>query len=134
MSDGLFVVIGADREGPRTSLRNRLRRLYAWLVPGPDFKHLNRLGARRSEVTVSDSRANRIGVAPPMLAGKIYLKSDNGLVAMHEAVYDAEELLQRLVADYPDLLAGDQMRPTAPRRWLLIEREAGIADTVGGLV
>ncbi len=68
-----------------------------------------------------------------MLAGKIYLRSDGGLVAMREAAYDAEDILRELVAHYPDLLAGDQMRPAAPRRWLLIQREAGIEDAVGGL-
>ncbi|HEY3545489.1 MAG TPA: hypothetical protein VGK17_05290, partial [Propionicimonas sp.] len=68
-----------------------------------------------------------------MLEGKIYLRSGERLVAMKEAAYDAEEVLQRLVADYPDLLAGDQMRPAAPRRWILVEREAGIEDSQGGL-
>lgn len=68
-----------------------------------------------------------------MLSGKIYLRSDEGLVTMQETKYDAEAILQALVADYPDLLAGDQMRPAAPRRWILVEREAGIEDSVGGL-
>ncbi len=68
-----------------------------------------------------------------MLAGKIYLRVGDRLVAMHETAYDAEDILQGLIADYPDLLAGDQMRPGAPRRWLLIQREAGIEDQVGGL-
>jgi hypothetical protein len=67
-----------------------------------------------------------------MPGGKIYLREDDGLVAMTEAPYDAEEILQGLLADYPDLLAGDQMRPSEPRRWLLISREAAIADTEGG--
>lgn len=68
-----------------------------------------------------------------MLTGKIYLRAGDHLVAMQESAYDAEDILQQLLADYPDLLAGDQMRPSAPRRWLLIEREAGIEDTAGGL-
>ena len=67
-----------------------------------------------------------------MASGKIYLREKDGLVAMAEARYDAEEVLQRLLAEYPDLLAGDQMRPSEPRRWLLITREAGIPDTEGG--
>src|ERR1035437_4117838 len=67
-----------------------------------------------------------------MAGGKIYLREKDGLVAMSEARYDAEDVLQRLLADYPDLLAGDQMRPTEPRRWLLITREAGIPGSEGG--
>lgn len=68
------------------------------------------------------------------LEGKIYLRAGSGgLVEMTEARYDAEEELQRLLAEYPDLLAGDQMDPAAPRRWLLIEREAPIEDTAGGM-
>jgi hypothetical protein len=67
-----------------------------------------------------------------MAGGKIYLREKDGLVPMTEARYDAEDVLQRLLADYPDLLAGDQMRPSEPRRWLLITREAGIPDTEGG--
>ena len=67
-----------------------------------------------------------------MPGGKIYLREEEGLVAMTEAPYNAEDILQRLLADYPDLLAGDQMRPDEPRRWLLITREAGIPDAEGG--
>jgi hypothetical protein len=67
-----------------------------------------------------------------MAGGKIYLREKVGLVPMTEARYDAEDVLQRLLADYPDLLAGDQMRPSEPRRWLLITREAGVPDAEGG--
>ena len=67
-----------------------------------------------------------------MAGGKIYLREKDGLVPMTEARYDAEDVLQGLLADYPDLLAGDQMRPSEPRRWLLITREAGIPDAEGG--
>ncbi len=67
-----------------------------------------------------------------MAGGKIYLREIDRLVAMAEAPYDAEHVLQELLAHYPDLLAGEQMRPREPRRWLLIGREAGIPDTDGG--
>ena len=57
--------------------------------------------------------------------GCIYLIQENGqLVEMNEAAYDSEDLLQQLLAKYPNLLAGDQMDRAAPRRWLLISREA----------
>ena len=75
---------------------------------------------------------NRMG-GGKLPGGKIYLRSDNGLIAMTEARYNAEEDLQLLLADYPDLLAGDQMRPGDPRRWLLVTREAGVPDADAGL-
>jgi hypothetical protein len=68
-----------------------------------------------------------------LASGKIYLRVGQRLVGMTESPYDAEEILQRLLADYPDLLAGDQVRPRSPRRWLLITREAGVPDVEEGL-
>ncbi len=57
----------------------------------------------------------------------IFLVHDNGsLVKMSEEPYENEGKLQELLASYPDLLAGDQMNDSEPRRWLLISREAGI--------
>ena len=35
-------------------------------------------------------------------------------------MYDSESLLQKLLADHPDLLAGDQINAEEPRRWLLV--------------
>jgi hypothetical protein len=56
--------------------------------------------------------------------GKIYLiHSDHQLLALEEQPYTNEDLLQTLLEDYPDLLAGDQIDPTTPRRWLLVTRE-----------
>lgn len=61
--------------------------------------------------------------------GGIFLIRENGdLLRMLEKSYDSEHLLQTLLEDYPDLLAGDQIDETIPRRWLLISREAGIPD------
>jgi hypothetical protein len=58
------------------------------------------------------------------VAGAIYvLKDGDQLVEMKEQAYDSEELLQALLAQYPDLMAGDQIDSSAPRRWLLIKRE-----------
>jgi hypothetical protein len=57
-------------------------------------------------------------------AGRIYLRDEVGLVAMSESAYDAEDVLQSLLADYPDLLAGG---PDATRRpaALAADREGG---------
>lgn len=65
--------------------------------------------------------------------GKIYLRTDDGgLLPLVESQYSAEVVLQELLASYPDLLAGDQMLPAAPRRWLLVTREASIPDSQQG--
>ena len=60
---------------------------------------------------------------------KIFLIDHNReLRALEMQPYDSEDLLQRLLSDYPDLLAGYQMNEADPRRWLLVAREMGIAD------
>ena len=46
-----------------------------------------------------------------------------------ETAYDSEAALQKLIADHPEVLAGERMTPDAPRRWLLISREMGIPDS-----
>lgn len=59
----------------------------------------------------------------------IYLIQDNGqLVEMTEKPFDSEDLLQKLLADYPSLLPGEQIDSVAPRRWLLISREMAVPD------
>jgi hypothetical protein len=60
--------------------------------------------------------------------GGVYLIQDSGqLVEMREEAYASEDLLQRLLADYPNLLAGDQISSDDPRRWVLVAREASVA-------
>lgn len=60
---------------------------------------------------------------------KIFLIGGNReLSPMVEQRYDSESILQELLADYPDLLAGEQIDPDNPRRWLLVAREMGVAD------
>lgn len=67
------------------------------------------------------------------MSGGIYLIHDDGrLVEMNEEGYNSEDLLQRLLAQHPDLLAGDQMDNLRPRRWLLISRETGVPSEEGG--
>lgn len=44
-----------------------------------------------------------------MSAGVYVMHPDGRLVEMREQPYDSEDLLQKLLADYPNLLAGDQM-------------------------
>lgn len=62
--------------------------------------------------------------------GGIYLLGDDeeGLTRITEQPYDSENLLQRFLADHPDLLAGEQIDEDDPRRWYLLLREAGVPD------
>nr|MBA2565059.1 hypothetical protein [Gemmatimonadota bacterium] len=63
---------------------------------------------------------------------KIYLIGDQQLQPMTETPYDTESLLQRFLAQYPDLLGGDQMNPDDPRRLILVKREMQVADREDG--
>ena len=61
------------------------------------------------------------------MTGRIYLLNDNSeLMPMDEAPYDSEDLLQEMLANHPDLLAGEQINSDDPRRWLLITREMAV--------
>lgn len=67
------------------------------------------------------------------MSGAIFLIQDDGqLVDMKEQAYDSEDLLQELLANYPDLLAGDQIDSAQPRKWLLISREVGLPSEQNG--
>ncbi|NCD16194.1 MAG: hypothetical protein EOL91_02575 [Actinobacteria bacterium] len=63
-----------------------------------------------------------------MTDGLFYLDNED-LVAMRVTQYDAEDVLQELIEKHPDLLAGGQMSPGDPRRWLLIKREQPLPDS-----
>jgi hypothetical protein len=64
--------------------------------------------------------------------GRIFLVAqDRGQwIPMVETPYTEEEILQRALAHYPDLLPGDQINPEEPRRWLLVQRELGIPGDI----
>jgi len=61
---------------------------------------------------------------------------DGDLKALTEKEYSHEGELQRLLERHPELLAGDQIDPVTPRRWLLVTRECHIptAEGAGGWV
>lgn len=54
------------------------------------------------------------------------IKDDDELVEMNEKQHEREIVFQKLLEDYPDLLAGDQIDRESPRRWLLVSREMGL--------
>lgn len=57
---------------------------------------------------------------------------DEEVVPMGEADFENEDTLQRLLAKCPDLLPGELITPSDPRRWLLVARELGIPIEEGG--
>lgn len=61
-----------------------------------------------------------------MSGGIFVIQSGGELVELKEQPYDSEDVLQELLGKYPNLLAGDQMDPVSPRRWLLVAREMGV--------
>ena len=62
----------------------------------------------------------------------VFVISGESLIELAETPYDTERLLQELIAKHPGLLAGNQISPESPRRWLLIKREHPIPDDTGG--
>lgn len=62
-----------------------------------------------------------------MKSAKIFLvEGERKLTPMTETNYVKEDDLQALLANYPDLLPGDQINLEDPRRWLLVAREVGV--------
>jgi hypothetical protein len=60
------------------------------------------------------------------VSGSIFLlRGEDDLVPMSEGPYDSEDVLQELLAKFPDLLAGDQLAGGEARRWVLVARVAG---------
>lgn len=60
----------------------------------------------------------------------VFLRDGRGLIAMRETEYEAESVLQELLADHPELVAGDAA-DDASRGWLLVRREAGVGVSEG---
>ncbi|MFK5634265.1 hypothetical protein [Ornithinimicrobium sp. LYQ103] len=60
--------------------------------------------------------------------GLFYIDGDDNLTTMVVTPHEAEDVLQALLSRHPDLLAGGQMDPHSPRRWLLVAREHGVPD------
>jgi hypothetical protein len=68
-----------------------------------------------------------ISKARIFLAGEV----DGKWIPMEETPYDQETTLQVAIAEYPDLLPGDQIDPDDPPRWLLVKREMGVPEDAG---
>jgi len=51
---------------------------------------------------------------------------------MEQTAHKTEENLQSLIEQFPELLAGEQINSSEPRKWLLISRESPIPSEDGG--
>ncbi|MDH3988137.1 MAG: hypothetical protein OEV34_03335 [Gammaproteobacteria bacterium] len=60
------------------------------------------------------------------------LTDDKKLQKVPNVEYETEDLLQALIAEYPELIVGEQINAEAPPKWLMVAREAGIPDSADG--
>jgi hypothetical protein len=67
-----------------------------------------------------------------MTSGIFVLDDKDALHPMKEEAFTSEDLFQGLLAQYPNLMPGEQIDPAMPRRWLLISRETAIASEENG--
>ena len=66
------------------------------------------------------------------MSERIYIPADDGaLEALEETPFSDEDEFQALIAEHPELLDGEQVRPGNARRWILVTREKGIAPSSG---
>jgi hypothetical protein len=62
------------------------------------------------------------------MSGKIFaLRDGEGLTELTQTPYENEDLFQSLIEKYPAILAGEQINPDNPRKWVLISREMGVS-------
>lgn len=67
------------------------------------------------------------------MSERIYrLDGDGQPQPLAETPFALEADIQRLVAAWPEVLAGEAMTPAAPRRWLLVGDEVPVPDGAGG--
>ena len=63
---------------------------------------------------------------------RIYTSAGDGkLEALEATPFPTGDELQALIAEHPELLDGEQIRPGDARRWILVTREKGIAPSPG---
>ncbi len=67
------------------------------------------------------------------MSGGVFLRRGEDLLEMVEQSYELEDHLQELIERHPNLLAGDQVNPDAPRRWLMLSREVPVPGEEGGV-
>ena len=66
------------------------------------------------------------------MPGVFVLNDKNTLVSLEAAHFASEDDFQVLLAKFPELLAGDQIDPSNPRRWVLVKREVAVPSEENG--
>lgn len=67
------------------------------------------------------------------MTGSIFIVDENNkILELKESKYENEDIFQELIERYPNILAGDQISPDNPRKWVFISREMGIPEDKGG--
>ena len=62
------------------------------------------------------------------MGGKIFaIRDGKGLTELTQTPYENEDLFQSLIEKHPEILAGEQINPENPRKWILVSREMGVA-------
>ncbi|MCL2053375.1 MAG: hypothetical protein FWG90_02890 [Oscillospiraceae bacterium] len=62
------------------------------------------------------------------MSGKIFaIRDGEGLIELTQTPYENEDLFQSLIEKHPEILAGEQINPENPRKWILVSREMGVA-------
>jgi hypothetical protein len=59
------------------------------------------------------------------------IQPEGGFGEVARMPYESEDLLQRLLEDHPELLAGDMLSPGKRARFILVGREVGVPDSEG---
>ena len=62
----------------------------------------------------------------------IFARNGEQLFPLQATPFELERDLQRLVAEHPELLAGAEMNPSAPRHFALVDTEVAVPDEAEG--
>jgi hypothetical protein len=68
------------------------------------------------------------------MSGAIYViqNGSNKSIKLDLQAYAREKDFQQLLQDFPELLAGEQMNPSTPRKWLFVDREVPVPSEADG--
>ncbi|WP_077212364.1 hypothetical protein [Bacillus dakarensis] len=67
-----------------------------------------------------------------MYSSIFVIDKDNKFVEMKQTQFETEDIFQEIIEKYPNILAGEQINPNDPRRWILVSREIGIPSEANG--
>ena len=78
------------------------------------------------------SAEHRTGTPGATVSELIFARIGEQLFPLQATPFALERDLQQLVAEHPELLAGAQMNPSAPRHFILVDTEVAIPDEAEG--